>query len=669
MNTAKIIGLQFGLASPEEIRNGSVALIKVKEPYTNGFPTINGLFDPRMGTLEQKLICPTDGHDYIKCPGYFGHLELPTAVFHVQYIPYITKILGCFCFNCCKFLNSKENNRHFLNLPADQRFKSVTASCEKIKRCGDNNDCGCNFVQPQKYKKDGFNIYAVWIDAEKNEIETLLTADKVLSKFKRYLDDDIHFIGLHPVWSRPEYMICTVLPIAPPVVRPSVKHDAQQRSEDDLTHIYFALLKACNTLQEKINNNASQEVIRDLTTVVQYILGNIVDSKLSGGNPMAQRSGRPLKSIKDRLTGKNGRMRGNLMAKRVDFSARTVITADPNIGMRQLGVPKVIAKNITFPAKVNELNRNFLKQLIINGQEWPGANSIVRKGTTDAISLKFLENRESIHLEIGDIVNRHMLDGDPVIFNRQPSLHKMSMMGHLAKIMDVGNTFRLNLAVTKGYNADFDGDEMNLHMPQSVEAQAELRYLAAVVEQIIDPQKNASVHGIFQDSLVGSYLFTKQGVKFSIEEAMNLLAFFPKINMKKLLEGKHSKGKDLSTVQITNFDILSQIMPPMTLKVKTKLFNADKNEMDKKMETSNHILEIVNGKYIRGRIEKGVLGAGTKGLIQRICNDFGNNVAADFIDNIQNIITRFIVNHGFSVGIRDLIVVKDVNEQIVRSIQ
>jgi len=240
-------------------------------------------------------------------------------------------------------------------------------------------------------------------------------------------------------------MICQVMAVPPPAVRPSVKHDAQQRSEDDLSHILVNIIKSNKTLQEKIQNNAPANVIEDWTTVLQYYVATQVDNKIPGAAPVAQRSGRPLKSIKDRLNGKGGRMRGNLMAKRVDFSARSVITADPNISIRELGIPMKIAKNITKPVVVNKANRAFLLKLVENGPDvWPGAK-ILEKKNGDSITLRYID-RKSVVLEEGDIVHRHMMNGDPVLFNRQPTLHRMSMMCHIARIMTRGDTFRMNVA-------------------------------------------------------------------------------------------------------------------------------------------------------------------------------------------------------------------------------
>ena len=260
-------------------------------------------------------------------------------------------------------------------------------------------------------------------------------------------------MGMSPVWSRPEWMICQVLPVPPPAVRPSVKHDAQQRSEDDLTHIYSNIIKTNNDLRDKIANNAQTKVIDVLTGILQYFVAMIANNKVKGADPMAQRSGRPLNCISGRLNSKNGRIRGNLMGKRVDFSARSVITGDPNLSIRQLGVPLKIAMNITKPVTVNDRNRDFLLKLIQNGPEkHPGAKILERK-SGENISLRYVDI-SSIRLENGDIVHRHMMDGDAVLFNRQPSLHRMSMMCHIVKIMKRGDTFRMNVGDTKPYNAD-----------------------------------------------------------------------------------------------------------------------------------------------------------------------------------------------------------------------
>ena len=451
VNTSKIIGIQFSMLSPDEIRKGSVAEITSKEAYIGNKPVINGLFDPRMGVLEPGLICPTDGLDYMQTPGYFGHIELARPIFQVQNLGTIHKICRCVCFKCSKLLISKNKNKHVLKMSMQERWKYVFEHCKTVKRCGEDTEDGCGCLQPEKIRKEGMaSLFAEWSDGTDDDgvaktIVIPLTPELVLKIFKRISDEDVTFMGFSPLWSRPDWMIYQALPVPPPSVRPSVTHDAQQRSEDDLTHILVNIIKSNKTLLEKMNNNAPENIINDWTVVLTYHIASMVDNKLPGASPAAQRSGRPFKSIKDRLNGKTGRMRGNLMAKRVDFSARSVITADPNISIRELGIPMKIAKNITKPVLVNKINKAFLTKLVQNGPDvWPGAK-ILERQNGQQITLRYLD-RKSIILEDGDIVHRHMMDGDAILFNRQPTLHRMSMMCHIARIMKRGDTFRMNVA-------------------------------------------------------------------------------------------------------------------------------------------------------------------------------------------------------------------------------
>lgn len=464
LHPSKIIGIQLSMLSPEEIRKNSVAEITKRDTYINNKPVIGGLFDPRMGVLEPGLICPTDGLTYTDTPGYFGHIEMARPVFFIQHIKEIMKICQCVCFKCSKLLVNKQLHKHALDMPNEARWDYVTALCNKVKRCGDMTEDGCGCKQPDKVKLEGMaNLLAVWENIETTEgedrkINMKLSPETVLKIFKRISDEDVHFLGFSPIWSRPEWMVCQVLPVPPPAVRPSVKHDAQQRSEDDLTHIFSNIIKTNTDLKNKIEENAQGNVIESLTMVLQYYVAMIVNNKVKGAMPLAQRSGRPFQCIMSRLNSKNGRIRGNLMGKRVDFSARSVITGDPNLSIRQLGVPMKIAKNLTKPVVVNDRNRDFLLKLVHTGPDgYPGAKILERKNGEN-ISLRYID-RASIKLENGDIVHRHMMDGDAVLFNRQPSLHRMSMMCHIVKIMKVGDTFRMNVGDTKPYNADFDGDK------------------------------------------------------------------------------------------------------------------------------------------------------------------------------------------------------------------
>ena len=456
---SRIIGVQFSMLSPEEIRKNSVVEVTTRDTYINNKPVPNGLFDSRMGVLEPGIICPTDGFTYIDTPGYFGHIELARPVFFIQHIKEIMKISKTICYKCSKLLINKNDHKHVLDIPSDKRWSYVYGIASKLKRCGEVSENGCGCKQPSSVKLEGMStIMATWDkvendDGENTTVQLRLTPEIILKTFRRISDEDVSFMGFSPKWSRPDWMVCQVLPVPPPSMRPSVKHDAQQRSEDDLTHIYSNIIKYNRDLADKIANEASTNVIEGLSTQLQYFIAMIVNNKVKGADSLRQRSGRPLQCITGRLNSKGGRIRGNLMGKRVDFSARSVITGDPNLSIRQLGVPMKIAMNITKPITVNDRNRDFLMRLVQNGpEEYPGAKILERKNGEN-ISLRYVD-RLSIRLETGDIVHRHMMDGDAVLFNRQPSLHRMSMMCHIAKIMKKGDTFRMNVADTKPYNAD-----------------------------------------------------------------------------------------------------------------------------------------------------------------------------------------------------------------------
>jgi DNA-directed RNA polymerase II subunit RPB1 len=443
MIPSKIIGIQFSLFSPEEIKKYSVVEVSNKETYVGMKPKIGGLFDPRMGVLDPGLICPTDGMNYINSPGYFGHIELAKPVFYIQYIDTIIDIMKCVCTKCGKLLISKEIYKNLMNNSNEKRWHNVLDMCKSVKRCGDETCNGCGCLQPSKIRQEGFaNIVAEWVndgdddedDKDNDVINIKYTPEMVITLFKKISDEDVNFMGFSNLWSRPEWMVCKVLAIPPPAMRPSVKHDANQRSEDDLTHIIINIIKFNNKLKQLLNsqddtdmNESNKKIIDDWTQVLQYYIATMVDNKISGASPVTQRSGRALKSISERLKNKTGRVRGNLMGKRVDFSARSVITPDPELSISELGVPLKIAKNITKPVEVHKFNYNYLYYLVRNGPyKYPGAKIIEKKNGV-SISLGYVD-RENIKLEIGDIVHRHMIDGDYVLFNRQPTLHRMSIL-------------------------------------------------------------------------------------------------------------------------------------------------------------------------------------------------------------------------------------------------
>ena len=649
-NVEEVTGLQFSIFSPEEIIRRSVAEITTQETYINNEPVIGGLFDPRMGVLDHNTKCKSCEQRGNFCPGHFGHIKLARPVFFVHFLSIIQKILKCVCLRCSSLLLDTTSNefKTLLKKKGKNRWVDIFKLSQNIKRCGQcepspYSNGGCGAKQPDKICKDGFaKLYAEWKGDDDTGKKQHLSPELILTIFKRMSDETIEILGFSKNWCRPEWMICSVLPVPPPAVRPSVKQDNNQRMDDDLTHKLIDIIKNNKTLKQKISNNANDGIIDEWTLVVQYHVATYIDNEIPGISPAQQRSGRPLKSIRQRLKSKEGRVRGNLMGKRVDFSARSVITPDPNINIDELGVPFKIAMNLTFPEVVNKFNKKKLLAYTKNGPDiYPGAKSI-KKIDGNSYILKHVD-LSTIELENGDIVNRHLIDGDIVLFNRQPTLHRMSMMAHRVKVMK-HSTFRLNVSVTAPYNADFDGDEMNMHVPQSFQSQIEIEELASVPSQIISPKDSKPIIGIVQDTLLGIYRITQKNQFFTEQQMMHLLMWYKDFNG--ILPEPSVK---LPIKKWSGHQLLSIILPEINIKMPNKKYDEDVGP------NSENYVKINDGNIEQGVFDKDILTKNSRGLVHVIYNDYGQDETKKFLDNVQYIITNYLLITGFSCGISDLI--------------
>lgn len=662
-------GIQFSVLGPDEIIARSAVEVNRTDTYTGNEPVVGGLFDSRMGILEHNKVCSTCEQKNIFCPGHFGHIKLAKPVFHAMFFDITRKILKCVCYRCSKMLVSphttvpelKADIQKILLIKDNKtRWNAYFKLCNtssKLKNCGDDGCVGCNAKQPNKYNKDGpMKIVAEWkekgdkITGEegiKTSIE--LSAEDVLRIFKRITDEDMEIMGFNPKWNRPEWMITTVLPVPPPAVRPSIIEENGVRREDDLTHKLSEIIKTNNNIYDRINKGSSEETIKLITMVLQYHVFTLLDNQIPGLAPSQQRNGRKLKSVSDRMKKKEGRIRGNLNGKRVDQSARTVITPDPYISIDELGVPIKVAINITFPEIVNEYNIEHLRKLIRNGPEnWPGAKYVKKSNDSVTINLKYANNdidKIVSELKKGDVVHRHLSDGDYILFNRQPSLHKMSMMCHKVVVMPY-QTFRLNVLDTPPYNADFDGDEMNLHCPQNIQSMSELMDIAAVPYMIIAPRDGKPIIEVVQDTLLGSFRLTKDHTEIKDRTMANLQM------VNSCFSGKLEKPN--KNYLYSGKQAYSQIIP-------AGLNINRKNRAEEKFIIKNSKLE-------SGTLDKSVFHGMSSGLIPVIYHDYGPFEVQKFLDNTQRLICRWLLSAGFSVGISDLVVDKQTDEKLRNTI-
>ena len=505
----QIKAISFSLLNPEMIKKISVAKIVTPELYDiDGYPVDGGLMDLRLGAIDPGVRCRTCGGRLRECLGHPGSIELARPVLHVKYVPLIELFLRCFCKECGRILLS----------PEDIEKYSVK---EKIKKAKDTKKCPYCQASLEKIKLEKPTTF---YSGKKR-----IFPSEIRERLSKISDEDCRLVGVNPETCRPEWAVLTVLLVPPVTVRPSITLETGERSEDDLTHKLSDIIRANQRLWENLNAGAPEVIIEDLWDLLQYHVTTFFDNNISRIPPARHRSGQPLKTITERIKGKEGRIRHNLAGKRVNFSSRSVVSPDPFIEINEVGVPLDVAKVITVSEQVNSENIEKMKKLILS-DSYPAANYIIRP---DGKRKKITEDlREEIIEELseGYFVERQLQDGDVVLFNRHPSLHRASLMAHFVRVLPY-KTFRIHPAATFPYNADFDGDEINIHSPQTEEAKAEAKILLDVKQNLISPKNNteSSVSILVTSQLFGhfSHLNTFCSYcKFSIlSKPLNLVIF------------------------------------------------------------------------------------------------------------------------------------------------
>jgi DNA-directed RNA polymerase subunit A' len=488
---------------------------------------------------------------------------------------------------------------------------------------------------------------ALDVDLTEEDMNKLMASD-IRDWFEAIPDDDIEVLGIDAADSRPEWMIMTVLPVPPVTARPSITLDNGQRSEDDLTHKLVDIIRINQRFMENREAGAPQLIIEDLWELLQYHVTTFVDNEISGTPPARHRSGRPLKTLSQRLKGKEGRFRGSLSGKRVNFSARTVISPDPTLSLNEVGVPDRVASEMTITINVTDRTLEDAKQYVANGPEThPGANYVKRP---DGRRLKVTEkNCEELATKIdaGWEVNRHLIDGDIVIFNRQPSLHRMSIMAHEVVVMPY-KTFRLNTTVCPPYNADFDGDEMNMHALQTEESRAEARVLMRVQEQMLSPRFGENIIGAIQDHISGTYLLTHDNPTFTETQALDLL------RATQVDELPEPDGENETGPYWTGRTVFSLLLP---------------DELNLEFDSSaGDAVVIEDGQLLQGTIDEDAVGAFGGEIVDTIVKQHSETRGRIFVNEVASLAMRAIMHFGFSIGIDDESIPPAADEQVDEAI-
>ncbi|MGC8538501.1 MAG: DNA-directed RNA polymerase subunit A' [Candidatus Micrarchaeia archaeon] len=626
--------VKFGVLSPEQIKRLSVAKLTVPDTYTeDGYPIDGGLLDQRLGVIDPGLVCKTCGGRAKICPGHFGHIELVRPVVHSDFAKIIYLLLQAKCQSCNRIMlneeqteEAKEKIRVFVegnDEDNQENFEgnSLLKKLRNIKKCP---HCG---APQQKVKFEAPTYFYIG--------DKRLKPDEIRDMLAKISDDDLRLLNIDPKSSRPEWLILTSLLVPPVNVRPSITLESGERSEDDLTHKLVDVMRINQRLEQNINAGAPQIIIDDLWELLQYNVTTYFNNETPGIPPARHRSGRALKTLAQRLKGKEGRFRYNLSGKRVNYSARTVISVDPYLDIDEVGLPFEIASKLTLPFYVTKWNFDKAKELLAR-KEYPTVVNVITK---DKKRRRIVDtNRDEVlkELQVGDILERQVTDGDIVLFNRQPSLHRISIMAHRVKVLP-GKTMRLNYCATFPYNADFDGDEMNLHVPQTLEALAEAKYLMQVKDQVFSPRDGGAIISNSEDGITGAFLLTDDNTKLTKEEAINLLANVG------VYELPHPDRNGLYSGK----DVFSMLLP---------------KDFDFEYKKGNNTVKIKNGKIVEGTMTKDVYGQKGK-MIEKLYVTYGPDFLREFITKSARMTYAYLTMWGITIGVKDYMLSQKLAEE------
>ncbi|KAJ3236806.1 hypothetical protein HDU81_010375 [Chytriomyces hyalinus] len=710
-NPKRVKQLDFGIFSAQEAKKLSVIelyernLFDLSKP---GRPPVRfGVLDRRMGVADKVEKCETCGFGLADCVGHFGVVRLALPVFHIGYFKLMITVLQNICKTCARVLLEEGPRRTLLRrirrpeldaLQKKEILKTLNTNCKKVSKCphcdalnGTVKKVGALKVIHEKFKKKKGDEEAEFrasfdtivemdptVKAHIPKAQEDLSPLTVLKLMGRITDEDCELLGLDPVNGRPELFLWTALPVPPVCIRPSIgQEDAS--NEDDITVLVSEIIQI-NTILRAIMEEGfpamklmehwyGVQFLKNRRDYLQLQCAMFVTSDLPGIPSHLQSNLQKIKKgFCQRLKGKNGRFRGNLSGKRVDFSGRTVIGPDPNLRIDQVAVPERVAKVLTYPERVTDYNLERLKNNVINGTEkHPGATYITLANGIKRF-LKYGDRKKLANeLRVGDLVQRHLQDDDIILFNRQPSLHKLSIMSHYAKIRP-WRTLRFNECVCQPYNADFDGDEMNLHVPQTEEARAEAQELMGVKNNLVTPRNGDPLVAATQDFITASFLQSRRDVFYDRALFSQVCNYM----FDSLVDVEIPPPTILKPMKLwTGKQVFSVLLKPnkkmaisVNLETKCRTFEKPKPVANAKLHPQNldpslcpndGFLVILNSEIMSGVVDKSIIGAeNKKSLFYTVLRDYGAVESANCMNRVAKLSARWLANQGFSIGIDDV---------------
>ena len=526
LDVNNFVSMRIGLASPDQIREWSYG--EVKKPETINYRTLkperDGLFCERIFGPTKDWECHCGKYKRIRYKGIvcdkcgvevtrskvrrerMGHIELAAPVSHIWYFKGIPSRMGLILDVSPRNLEKVLYFANYIVLdPGDTPLakKQLLTEAEYVDardQYGDGFRVGMG-AQAVKELLEEIDLQALT-----NELRAEMKDASTQRKMRvvRRLEVCEAFLKSG---NRPEWMIMDVVPVIPPELRPMVQLDGGRFATSDLNDLYRRVINRNNRLKRLLELHAPDIIVRNEKRMLQEAVDALIDNGRRG-RPVTGPGNRPLKSLSDMLKGKQGRFRQNLLGKRVDYSGRSVIVVGPELKMHQCGLPKEMALELFKPF--------VMKRLVTSGI---------------ATNIKSAKRKvERAETEVWDILE-DVIKEHPVLLNRAPTLHRLGIQA-FEPILSEGRAIKLHPLVCTAYNADFDGDQMAVHLPLSVEAQAEARMLMMSVNNILAPKDGKPVAVPTQDMVLGAYYLTivkegalGEGKRFSsVDEAQ--LAYF-----------------------------------------------------------------------------------------------------------------------------------------------
>lgn len=697
----RIKHVQFSTLSPQElvkISETEVTHNGLYNPTPDRAPQRNGVLDRRFGTSDKSGSCDTCGESMAECVGHYGYIKLALPVFHIGYFRDIIAILQDICKNCARVLLTEEQRRSYLkrfrrpnleNLQRQTACKAVNTACRKNLYCpycqstnGVVKKTGLLKIVHEKFRakktqgeqQEFVNTFNTAINMSKeiaphlNKAQDDLNPLRVLDLFTRISNEDCELLGMNPKEARPEQYVWQYMHVPPVCIRPSVAQDGAT-NEDDITVKLGEIVQTSQIIKMGMSSGKSTtSQLMEQWELLQLACAMYINAEMPG--VPNDKATKPIRGFVQRLKGKQGRFRGNLSGKRVDFSGRTVIGPDPNLSVNEVAVPQRIAKVLTYPERVFEHNIESLRQAVRNGPDvHPGANYVQNGGVNGFKRFLKFGNREEIanRLRIGDIVERHLRDRDLILFNRQPSLHRLSVMCHYVKVRP-WRTLRLNECACNPYNADFDGDEMNMHVPQTEEARTEAQELMGVKHNMVTPRNGEPIIAAIQDFITAAYLLSKKDYLLDRQEFSQVVSYLDHANMHiDLPPPAILKPKRMWTGK----QILSILMRPnksspvlVNLEAKNRTNHPPPKGMLPDMSSNDGYLVIRNSQIMCGHFDKATVGDGKKNSVFGvILRDYGPDEAVNAMNRLARVCARWLASVGFSLGISDVMPSMDLRKR------